>query len=340
MQWIGGAEVSRRLIAVPLITLLLALGLLMAKSSTGQVVGGPVAVLGIDAEDTSGGGHGPIGSYVNVVNGLLSNVLNGGTGILVIGGGKNPGDPDDVTAFWTAINAQIPSHPITFVNNATVPTAISDQSFAGFALIAVASATSATPDGGLTAAENTALVGRSADIADFVDGGGGILGFTQSGFSDPYLYLGGIGGFTATVGLNYQDITSTAEGTALGITDALDVCCWHDEFTAYPSFLMPLATNAATGNVVALGGSRITFETTTTSSSTSTSVLPTSTTSTSTPASSTTTSIVRTTTTTRATTTTSTTRAATTTTTGAPRLAATSTTVRRPATKGTMPISS
>jgi trimeric autotransporter adhesin len=333
MQWIGGREVSWRLIAFPLVTLLLALGLLTAKSSTGQVVGGPVAVLGIDAEDTGGGGHGPISTYVALVNGILGNVVNGETGILVIGGGKFPSDPDDVTAFWTAIGTAIPTHPVTFVNNETVATAIANQSFAGFALIAVASSATETPDGGLTPAENTALVGRADDIATFVDGGGGVLGFTQSGIASPYLYLGGIGGFVATTGLNYQNITVTAEGTEVGLSDALDVCCWHDELTSFPSFLMPLATNPATGNVVAVGGSRITFDTTTSSSSTT----PAST-STSTPATSTT-STVAATTTTRLPTTTSTTRQATSTT--SPRLGATSTTaVRRPATTGTMPLSS
>lgn len=330
MQWIGGAEVSRRLIAFPLITLLLAIGLLMAKSSTGQVVGGPVAILGIDPEDNGGGGHGPISTYVTLVNGILGNVLNGGTGILVIGGGKIPADPDDVTLMWDAIGVQIPSQPVTYVNGAT---AIGNQSLAGFALIVVVSSVRQTPYGGLTDAENAALVARSADIATFVEGGGGLLGFTQSGLLTPYRYLGGIDqGFVATTGLEFEDITASAEGNTVGLTDALDVCCWHDEFTAFPSFLRPLATNALTGNVVAVGGSRITFQVTTTSSSSSTS------TSTSAPPSSTSTTLAAVTTTTRAQVT-STTRPATTSTTSAPRLAATSTTVRRPATTGTMPLS-
>jgi trimeric autotransporter adhesin len=333
MQWIGGKEVSWRLIAYPLVTLLLALGLLTAKSSTGQVIGGPVAILGIDAEDSSGGGHGPIATYVALTNSVLGNVGNGGTGILVIGGGKFPADPDDVTAFWDAIGAAIPAHPITYVNDATVPGSIAGRSFAGFALIVVASSLNETPNGGLTTAENTALVTRSDDIADFVDAGGGVLGFTQSGFVSPYLYLGGIGGFTATTGLEFQDITPTVEGTEVGITNALDVCCWHDELSAYPSFLMPLATSADTGNVVAVGGSQITFQVTTTTSSTTTSVAPTTSTS----------STVLPTTTTRVpATTTSTTRppSSPTTTTRAPGTAATSTTIRPSRTGPTMPLSS
>jgi hypothetical protein len=330
MQWVGGRDLPWQLVAIPLITLLLALGVLTAKGSAGQVIGGPVAVLGIDAEDSSGGGHGPIATYVSLTNSILGNVMNGGNGILVIGGGKFPGDPDDVTAFWNAIGAAIPSQPITYVNNETVPGSIAGQSFAGFALIVVSSSINETPNGGLTTAENTALVARADEIADFVDAGGGVLGFTQSGFSPPYAYLNGISTITATTGLEFQDITATAEGIEVGITDALDICCWHDELTTFPSFLMPLATNALTGRVVAVGGSQITFDTTTTSLSTSTSIGPT--TSSSTPATTTTS-------TTRAPATTMTTRPATTSTTAPGRTAATSTTVPRTRTTGTMPLS-
>jgi len=320
MDWVlSERAVPRRLIVLPLITLMLAVGLLTARSSR-AAVGGPVVVLGIDAEDNGVGGHGPIETYVALVNSILGKVLNGGSGVLVIGAGKIPGDPDDVTAFWSAIATAIPGQTFTFVNDTTTPGSIAAQSFAGYALIAVTSGEAQTPYGGLTSAENTALEGRSQDIANFVDAGGGVLGFTQFGFATPYLYLGGIGGFTANTGLQFQDITPTPEGTALGITDALDVCCWHDEFTGYPSFLMPLAVNAQTENVVALGGSRITFDTTTTSegpsstSSSSTSTIPSSTTSssltstsTSTPGSSiaTTTTLRGSTTTVRASTTTS-----------------------------------
>jgi hypothetical protein len=267
------------------------------------------------------------------VNAILGNVLNGGNGILVIGGGKFPSDPDDVTGFWNAIGAAIPSQPVTFVNDDATPGSIAARSFAGFALIVVVSSDVETPDGGLTAAENTALVGRSSDIAAFVDAGGGVLGFTQSGIASPYLYLGGIGGFVATTGLNYQNITATAEGNAVGITDALDVCCWHDEFTSYPPFLMPLATNATSGNVVAVGGSRVTFETTTTSSepsTTSTSSTSTSSTSTSVgPSTSTTSTTVQT---SSSTSTTSPSNVATTTS----RPSATTSTLRAPGTSTTL----
>ena len=65
--------------------------------------GGPVVLMGIDAEDGGPGGHGPNSIYQDVVNNTLSQATNGGSGILVVGGGKDPSD--NVTQFWNAIDA-------------------------------------------------------------------------------------------------------------------------------------------------------------------------------------------------------------------------------------------
>ena len=216
--------------------------------------GGPVVIMGIDAEDGGPGGHGPIASYISVANSILANVTNGGTGMLVIGGGKSPSD--DVTTFWDAVgtgstNGAVP----TYVNGAAN---IATQSFAGFKMIGVVSGNSDTPGGGLTAAENDALTTRQADIATFVNTGGGLLVFSQGflgGASAPYGFLGAIGSFTFTTSGSYSDINPTADGTAIGVTDALDVCCWHDTYLTYPSFLVPLAFPVGvTTEVAALGG--------------------------------------------------------------------------------------
>lgn len=185
---------------------------------------------------------------------ILNEVSNGGTGILVIGGGKD--EEDDVTSFWDQIESDLPV-TVTYVNGAGN---IASQSFAGFAMIAVVSSEEET-DGGLTETENDALTARGPDIAAFINNGGGLLGFSQTGFVSPYAYLGGIGGFTVETGLSYENIVPTADGLAIGITDALDVCCWHDTYTTFPSFLKVLATvgpdedNA--GDVAALGGARV-----------------------------------------------------------------------------------
>ena len=228
----------------------IAVGVMGVAASPAQA--GPLVLMGIDAEDGGVGGHGPISVYQNVVNnGVLANVTNGGSGILVIGGGKNPGD--NVTAFWNAIDSAAPGG-LTYVNSASN---IASQSFAGFAMIAIASTEVETFSGGLTAAENTALAGRQADIASFVNGGGGLMGLSQTGLPDTYAYLPDAAQFTFDTGLGYSDITATVDGNAVGINDSLDICCWHDVYTSFPAFLRVLATDPASGHAAALGGAAV-----------------------------------------------------------------------------------
>ena len=233
-----------------------AVALLLFAADSGEplkaaAAGGPVVLMGIDAEDGGVGSHGPIAAYESVVNDILSNVTNGGSGILVIGGGKAA---DDVTEFWDQI-ATDTGVAVTYVNG---DANIAAQSFSGFAMIAVVSSVSETPSGGLTEAENDALAARVSDIAAFVNTGGGLLGFSQAGFTlNIYDYLGGLGRFTVNTNLSYTDITPTAAGLAVGITDALDICCWHDEYVTFPAFLGVLATNSSTGNPAAIGGDRV-----------------------------------------------------------------------------------
>lgn len=250
----------RRLVTLgPLIALLLVTALAATASSprTATVVGptepaaffaggGPIVLMGIDPED---GGHGPISVYVNIVNNLLSDVTNGGSGLLVIGGGKFP--TDSVTRFWNSI-AAMTGQAVTYVNG---DTAIRTQSFAGFALIVVVTSVFEV-SGGLTQSENDALGIRKSDVASFVNSGGGILGFTQSRLMFPYDYIAAFGGITVA-NLTYSQITPTAEGLSLGITNQLDVSFWHEEYLAFPGFLRVLATNDETGNPAAVGGRRI-----------------------------------------------------------------------------------
>lgn len=216
----------------------------------GQGTGGPIILMGIDAEDGGIGGHGPINVYISVVNSILANVGNGGTGILVIGGGKN--SADEVTEFWDAIDAAIPTQTVTYVNGAAN---IAAQSFAGFAMIAVVSDEENTFSGGLTQAEHDALTARRNDIAAFVNGGGGLLGF-MSEFANPFAYLATIGNFVI-INQNYSDITPTADGAAIGITDALDVTAWHQVFQTFPNFLKVLATDVDSGLPAAIGGQQV-----------------------------------------------------------------------------------
>ncbi len=213
--------------------------------------GGPVVLMGIDAEDGGVGGHGPIATYASVVDSVYDQATNSGTGILVIGGGKDLVTPDNVTSFWNAI-AGLNGVSVTFVNGAAN---ITNRSFAGFRMIAVASDNVNTPFGGLTPEENTAIGGRQADVAAFINAGGGLFGLSSQFEGNEYPYLGGVGSFTFSDAGNYSDITATPEGILVGITDTnLDVSAWHDEYITFPSFLKVLAINPLTGNAAAIGG--------------------------------------------------------------------------------------
>ncbi len=218
---------------------------------------GPVVLMGIDGEDgngASGSSHGGKAPYISVASSFIAATTNGGTGILVIGGGKSP--TDDVTGFWNAIGVGV-GETTTNVNGAA---GIAAQSFAGFRMIAVASSSSDTPGGGLTEAENNALSARAADVAAFVNGGGGLFGLSQGGLSDPYGYLGQFGGGVTSSTTSYSAVTATPEGLAVGITDTnMDVCCWHNEYLTFPSFLDVLATNDGSGLPAAIGGLDITI---------------------------------------------------------------------------------
>lgn len=231
------------------LTLLLAVVLLAFSaplSHASTVNGGPIVLMGIDGDDLN---HGPVAVYVKLMQDVMSkSTKTTGSGILVIGAGKNPSDR--ATVFWTSVKNSI-GYPVTFVNGAAN---IQNQSFANFKMIAIASDSTDT-SGGLTVAENDALVKRKGDIADFINSGGGLFSMVNY-FSQPYAFLSGIANFTLTFG-DYDNITATPEGTAVGISDALDVGYWHAVFTSYPNNFKVLATRTGTTQAAAIGGASI-----------------------------------------------------------------------------------
>jgi len=227
---------------------------------------GPVILMGIDAEDGGVGGHGPITVYETVVQTGLYNQATGGSGILVIGGGKlgdlsNPCGVafDNVTDFWDRVSVDT-GLSVTYVFGAAN---ISAVSFSSFRMIAVVSDEFNTFCGGLTAAENTALSGRQADIATYVNSGHGLLGFSSDFGPQSYAYMAGVGSFIVDTNQFYADITPTPAGTAVGISDDLDICCWHDTYKTFPSFLQVLAIAndpndpLSLGETAAIGGAKV-----------------------------------------------------------------------------------
>lgn len=232
------ARVWRAVLAV----LALSATLIIAGTGTASAAnGGPVVLTGIDAEDCGVGGHGPISNYTDLVNSILTNTSNSGDGILVIGA-NGPGPQ----SFWNAIGTGT-GEAITFGDE--------NSSFTGFQMLAVVGSSPETCSG-LTQAQNDVLAGRQVDFANFINGGGGLLGNTQSNFNNQYAYIGGLGSFSSSRG-NYANIDPTPAGQAVGITDALDLCCWHNVFTQFPSFLEVLAFQGGTQNAAAIGGRNV-----------------------------------------------------------------------------------
>jgi hypothetical protein len=214
--------------------------------------GGPVIIMGIDADDGGPGGHGPIAVYDTIVDGIYGQTTNGGSGIVVFGSGRAPGDSP--TTFWDQI-ATDTGKAVTHVNG---DANVASQSLSGFAVIAITTSDQAT-SGGLSDTESEALKLRSFEIAQFVNAGGGLIVFTQNGQTTPYGFLGDLGTFVSDdldVGSS-DDITPTAAGLAAGVTDDLDVCCWHHQFTTFPSYLTVLATYTGSTEVAAIGGTNV-----------------------------------------------------------------------------------
>lgn len=250
------ARLTRRIFGALAAGSVIALTFVAAPSPAGADSGGPVAVMGIDAEDGGPGGHGPIETYITIVDNLFANVTNGHSTVLVLGGGKDPGD--DVTTFYDAIfAATTPPHTVTYAHDADLAT----QSFSGFGLIIVPSSEEDTSSGGLTDDESEALKLRAPDIATHVNLGGGLISFSQNEQTSPYGFLGDVGSFARVdIDGDSEDIDVTAEGTAAGLTDDLDVCCWHDQYSQFPSFLSVLATYvdaASPPAVAAVGGAKV-----------------------------------------------------------------------------------
>ena len=222
-----------------------------AVAGAQTITGGPIALMGIDAEDGGPGGHGPPATYTNIVNNINAQVTKTGTTQTLLVIGCNKSATDDVTRFWNLV------FPARVCVNGS---AISTVNFAPFRMIAVVSDAINTPFGGLTCggttSEDARLDARAADIAAHVNAGGGLLGFS-SDCPVPYGYVSGLGTFSIGFPPQYQNIDPTPAGLVLGVNDSLDVCCWHDVFNTFPSFLQVLAFRGGTNQAAAVGGRQV-----------------------------------------------------------------------------------
>jgi hypothetical protein len=216
--------------------------------------GGSVALIGIDAAD---GGH-PATSNYFVLAADMTSAAPGTLGILVFGCTTAGGD--QVTLFWAEIATAL-SETLTCVETAASIAAVPiPNGAAGYSMIGVADASGSTLFG-LTNAENDALTLRQPEIAAHVNAGGALLAFAQTGQTTPYGFIAGLGAFTVVTGLTYTDVSATAAGLAVGFTDtSVDGCCWHDTYTIFPAFLVPLLIvngGSLDGDIAAIGGTGV-----------------------------------------------------------------------------------
>jgi len=250
------------------LTLLIAVALAV---SGGMAWAGPVILTGDDLEDHIG----VTGVYYQgafAANYAAS--TNAGTGILVLGGSGSLGTVFGGGALdlRTLIPGGAGSAPTTVVvGAAAIAAAVFDPSL--YKMIYVPS-DSADTAGGVTAAENTALAGRSADIAAWVNAGGGLWANTQGTINpSPWAFVGGLGGILTIdcgPGGCATDVTETATGIAAGlIAGGGDHSAWHTAFidgTYEPVGLSELAfydvsgsSAGFPGNAAIIGGLTVTI---------------------------------------------------------------------------------
>jgi hypothetical protein len=206
--------------------------------ASGASAQGPVMLIGDAADD-----HGAPNVYAGLLAEVLSNASNGQTGILALGVDSG----SDAANWIVSVAALLPEPPlIAFVNDETVGAI----TFSGYAALYIPS-NSAYTDGGISATENDFLVARAADVADFLDAGGGLFALTQGQFEGAWGWLGDFAPVaTVAVGPSgfcgeedqFDNVSPSEAGELFGITATnLDGCCWGNVFTSFPDFLAPLA---------------------------------------------------------------------------------------------------
>lgn len=230
--------------------LLFAVACLMpSQTSFGQ---GPVIISGLDTEygfRPSNTSHGSIVMWAGVIQtGIINNVNNNPTGpILVIGGGKTT--TDEMTQFWNQVSGAL-GKSVTYSNSITGD--ISTIPFSGYSMIAICN--TADGSGKLTAAELATISARQADVAAFVNAGGGLFasacniapmyGYIDIGSPPLVSNAAGCGGSLPT-----------PDGAAMGIVPIAGP--FHNNFSSWPSFLGVLST-CRDSNVI-LGGASVTI---------------------------------------------------------------------------------
>lgn len=212
---------------------------------------GPVIISGLDTEYgvriwPIGGSilHGTALMWRDVIQtGIIANldpVHASRTQILVIGGGKNVND--EMTKFWDLIAFNlVPSKTVVYSNSITAD--IPSISFSPFAMIAICN--TADGLGKLTLAElnQISTPARQADIAAFVNSGGGLFASSCNIGTPPYGYMNiGTPPLVSVPGGGSNSIPTALGGLGIGGMGIPPISGpYHNTFTQWPSFLSVLS---------------------------------------------------------------------------------------------------
>lgn len=250
----------RRLSAMLLFACTVAFAANALAPATASAQGGPVVIIGIDPEQGMPGMHGPVSAYRSILDQMISQTSNSGTGIAVIGSDT---PATNVTNLWNAVANQAPAIPITHVSGAA---AISALTFNQYKVIVVASDDRNVVNG-VTPQEWNALMNRKPALRQFVNCGGGVyvmnapdnnpnwynfLSFPTPGSVS---YQTVLGGFPANTNNSTLTAAATTYGYAAGLnalrTSTSDL--WHNRYTSFPTSLSPLFVLTQGSIPVALG---------------------------------------------------------------------------------------
>lgn len=227
-----------------MISKILAAGAAVAVLGLGNVANaGKIYVSGQDSDDA---GHVTVAFGTQLLNFINTGNTNGGSGILILGGDTS-GDSR------TTINSWNPSGITFTLAQAADETAIAAANFSAFAGILIPSSVNQT-GGGISQFELNAIIARSAAIAAFVNGGGNLMAFTETGLSGAFGWfpLGALSISNVDYAGLFSPVLQTPDLAAAGFiaTNAeLSGDLYHNVFTGPPGFfgLKVLATDNTPG---------------------------------------------------------------------------------------------
>ncbi|MBR9976723.1 MAG: T9SS type A sorting domain-containing protein [Bacteroidetes bacterium] len=253
----------RTRMVLPALAFLLTCSLGMVSPHSAFSQGGPVLVMGIDAEEGGANGHGPLTAYRSIVDGLLAHTSNNATTDVLVVGVKSGGP---VLNFWWNLTNLTPVISRQFIQGSQINTV----DFNDYKLVVVVTDFQNVLSG-LTAAENFYLRNRADDLRAFINCGGGVLGFTgpmNSTYSNWYDYLDfpGLGQTAFSYQGNYTNIAISNPGASAFNSDVVTGfsalvsapnAIFHNTYSSFPPALSTVLVRSSDNTTAAFGAPNV-----------------------------------------------------------------------------------